>query len=64
MPVRKESAGGKARAAAKPGKLGRLVKRRGVIAGNPAALGDAPTFDEAAWRKKWGDVVHVRGKAR
>lgn len=34
-------------------KLANLVKRSGVIAGDPGRIGQARTFDEAKWRKKW-----------
>jgi len=34
--------------------LSQLPKRPGAIKGDPAKLADAPTFDEAAWRRKWG----------
>jgi len=34
-------------------KLSRLVKRPGVIVGDPARIADARTFDETAWRRKW-----------
>ena len=34
-------------------KLANLVKRPGVIAGDPGRLARVKTFDEAKWRKKW-----------
>lgn len=34
-------------------KLANLVKRTGVIAGDPGRLAKVKTFDEAKWRKKW-----------
>lgn len=34
-------------------KMSRLVKRPDVIRGDSTGLANAPTFDEAAWRKKW-----------
>ncbi|MGQ0652223.1 MAG: type II toxin-antitoxin system prevent-host-death family antitoxin [Betaproteobacteria bacterium] len=34
-------------------KLARLVRRPGVIAGSPARLPGAKTFDESRWRRKW-----------
>jgi hypothetical protein len=34
-------------------KLANLVKRPGVISGDPGRLARAKTFDEAKWRKKW-----------
>ena len=34
-------------------KLSQLPKRPGAIKGDPAKLADVPTFDDAAWRKKW-----------
>jgi prevent-host-death family protein len=34
-------------------KLAGLVKRPGVIAGDPGRLPHAKTFDEKQWRKKW-----------
>ena len=35
-------------------KLANLVKRPGVIVGDPGQLPHVKTFDEAKWRKKWG----------
>ena len=40
-------------------KLSRLVKRPGVIVGNSGKLEDVPTFDEAAWRKKWDQLPEI-----
>jgi len=34
-------------------KLADLVKRPGVIVGDPGRLPRAKTFDEKKWRKKW-----------
>ena len=34
-------------------KLAALVKRPGVIIGNPGRLPQVKTFDEKKWRKKW-----------
>ena len=34
-------------------KLAALVKRPGVIVGDPARLASVRTFDETSWRKKW-----------
>lgn len=34
-------------------KLAALVKRPGVIIGDPGRLPQAKTFDEKKWRKKW-----------
>ena len=34
-------------------KLAALVKRPGVIIGNPGRLPRVKTFDEKKWRKKW-----------
>lgn len=34
-------------------KLANLVKRSGVIVGDPGRIGQTRTFDEAKWRKKW-----------
>jgi hypothetical protein len=36
-----------------PNKLAKLVKRPGIIIGDPARLPAAKTFDEKKWRKKW-----------
>jgi len=36
------------------GKLARLVKKTGVVVGDPSRLATIKTFDEAKWRKKWG----------
>ena len=35
------------------GKLDKLVKRPGVIVGDPTRLASVRTFDETSWRKKW-----------
>lgn len=35
-------------------KLATLVKRPGVIVGDPGRLPHVKTFDEKKWRKKWG----------
>ncbi len=34
-------------------KLANLVKRPGVIVGDPGRLAKVKTFDEAKWRRKW-----------
>ncbi len=34
-------------------KLAALVKRPGVIVGDPGRLPQVKTFDEKKWRKKW-----------
>lgn len=34
-------------------KLDNLVKRPGVIVGDPGRLATVKTFDEAKWRRKW-----------
>jgi len=34
-------------------KLANLVKRPGVIVGDPGRLPQVKTFDEKKWRKKW-----------
>ena len=34
-------------------KLANLVKRSGVIVGDPGRIDQARTFDETKWRKKW-----------
>ena len=34
-------------------KLANLVKRPGVIIGDPGRLPQVKTFDEKKWRKKW-----------
>jgi prevent-host-death family protein len=34
-------------------KLANLVRRPGVIVGDPGRLARVKTFDEAKWRKKW-----------
>lgn len=34
-------------------KLANLVKRPGVIVGDPGRLAQVKTFDETKWRKKW-----------
>ena len=34
-------------------KLAALVKRPGVIVGDPGRLRQVKTFDEKKWRKKW-----------
>ncbi|MGB5080229.1 MAG: type II toxin-antitoxin system prevent-host-death family antitoxin [Burkholderiales bacterium] len=34
-------------------KLANLVKRPGVIVGDPSRLPQIKTFDEKKWRKKW-----------
>jgi hypothetical protein len=53
--VRPKSSNKKARVAASRSrdKLKGLVKRPGMIVGDSGKLAEAPTFDEAAWRKKW-----------
>ncbi len=55
MHVRPKSSNKKVRvAASRPrDKLNRLAKRPGAIVGNSGKLAETPTFDEAAWRKKW-----------
>ena len=35
-------------------KLAGLVKRPGVIVGDPRRLPQVKTFDERKWRQKWG----------
>jgi len=35
------------------GKLAKLVRRTGVIVGDPGRLAAVKTFDESKWRKKW-----------
>ena len=35
-------------------KLANLVRRTGVIVGDPGRLPRVKTFDEKKWRKKWG----------
>ncbi len=45
---------GTRKASSKPGgKLDKLVKRPGVIVGDPARFASVRTFDETSWRKKW-----------
>lgn len=34
-------------------KLANLVKRSGVIVGDPGRIGQTRTFDGAKWRRKW-----------
>ena len=57
MAARAKSSDAKMRTAVavRPNKLSRLVKRPDAIVGDPGRLADAPTFDEAAWRKKWDE---------
>jgi hypothetical protein len=48
------SRAGTRKASSKPrSKLDKLVKRPGVIVGDPARLASVRTFDETSWRKKW-----------
>jgi antitoxin (DNA-binding transcriptional repressor) of toxin-antitoxin stability system len=34
-------------------KLANLVKRSGVVVGDPGRIDQAKAFDEAKWRRKW-----------
>ena len=55
VPVEVELRGRKVRIVpAEPrGKLAALVKRPGVLVGDPGRLPRIKTFDEKNWRKKW-----------
>jgi prevent-host-death family protein len=35
-------------------KLANLVRRPGVIVGDPGRVAQVKTFDEAKWHRKWG----------
>jgi hypothetical protein len=43
-------------------RFSQLPKRPGAIKGDLAKLADAPTFDEAALRKKWGKRLNKTPK--
>jgi prevent-host-death family protein len=55
VPVEVELRGRKVRIvpAEQRDKLANLVKRSGVIVGDPGRIGQARAFDEAKWRGKW-----------
>jgi hypothetical protein len=50
---RSEPARTRARTRKERDKLSRLAKHPNMIIGDPAAFPRVPSFDEAAWRRKW-----------